>query len=71
MLGWLRRLWRRHRYRGRGYRCNGCGRWTPRSEGRADARTEEINVPPVGNVLPGGRARVVGLYCPTCVERGV
>ena len=62
MFGWMRRLW----FRKAGYRCDGCGQWTPRAEGRATVRAHEEDVNPVGTVVPGGRVRVVRLYCARC-----
>jgi predicted RNA-binding Zn-ribbon protein involved in translation (DUF1610 family) len=45
MIGLLKRIgWR---LRGVGYRCDDCGRWTPRGRGKAQVTTEMRDVPVV------------------------
>lgn len=49
VIGWFRN-------RRKGYRCDGCGRWTRRREGRATVRRENR-----GSTYPQ-------LYCPGCAR---
>ncbi len=67
MLKWIRRWFANRRWLRRSYDCDGCGRCTPRREGKALVRTthEMLKPLPEGPLL-GGLYWHTRLYCPQC-----
>ena len=63
MFGWLRRIFRR-----KGYTCEECGKWIPRSQGRATVIFRDRSVRALAGRKPFTYSALT-LNCPPCAEK--